>query len=89
MIATLILQNLMCGGCAFTITSKLSEIENISNVNVDVKKASVTFNFNSKKDVANVKDKLKNLGYPTIDESNSLTTKAKSFVSCATGKLLK
>ena len=89
MIATIILQNLKCGGCAFTITSKLSEIENISNVNVDVKKASVTFNFNSKKDVANVKNKLKNLGYPTIDESNSLTTKAKSFVSCASGKLLK
>jgi hypothetical protein len=36
-----------------------------------------------------VKDKLKSLGYPSIDDENTLTSRAKSFVSCATGKLSK
>ena len=36
-----------------------------------------------------LREKLKDLGYPSIDETNSLTSKAKSFVSCATGKFSK
>jgi len=34
-----------------------------------------------------VKEKLKSLGYPSIEDTNGVITKAKSFVSCATGKL--
>ncbi|MEO8774311.1 MAG: heavy-metal-associated domain-containing protein [Gelidibacter sp.] len=82
-------QNLKCGGCANTITSKLSIIENISNLKVDVEANKVSFNYVNDADVLKMKEKLKNLGYPAIEEINSLTSKAKSFVSCATGKLSK
>ena len=34
-----------------------------------------------------VKEKLKTLGYPSIDDTNGILTKAKSFVSCASGKM--
>ncbi|MDO6597410.1 heavy metal-associated domain-containing protein [Oceanihabitans sp. 2_MG-2023] len=86
---TIIVQNLKCGGCAHTITTKLSEIENINDINVDVEDSKVTFNHINEADALLVRDKLKTLGYPTIEDANSLTSKAKSFVSCATGKLSK
>ena len=82
-------QNLKCGGCAHTITSKISAIENISNLEVDVEENRVSFNYLMDADVLAVKNKLKNLGYPSIEDDNSLVSKAKSFVSCATGKISK
>ena len=79
-------QNLKCGGCANTITTKLAELQNISDINIDVDNSIVAFSHNNDADVAIVKDKLKALGYPSIDDDNNLVSKAKSFVSCATGK---
>lgn len=86
---SIIVQNLKCGGCAKTITSKLSEINNISEVAVDNETSTVSFRAQSSEDALNVKEKLKILGYPSIDDQNSVITKAKSFVSCATGKMAK
>ncbi len=86
---SIIVQNLKCGGCAKTITSKLSEINNISEVAVDNETSTVSFRAQSSDDALNVKEKLKILGYPSIDDQNSVITKAKSFVSCATGKMAK
>ena len=86
---SIIVQNLKCGGCANTITTKLSEIDNIDNIIVDIVESKVSFNYNNDEDAFAVKDKLKALGYPSIDDTNSLTSKAKSFVSCATSKLSK
>lgn len=85
--ANLIVQNLKCGGCAKTISNKLLEIKAIKNVAVDVDSSKIEFDFNDENDVALVKDKLKSIGYPSMDETNSFITKAKSYVSCATGKL--
>ncbi|WP_397363029.1 heavy-metal-associated domain-containing protein [Olleya sp. R77988] len=86
---TIIVQNLKCGGCASTITSKLSEIENISDLNVNVEDSRVSFVAQNEAAAFLVMDKLKTLGYPSIEDNNSLVSKAKSFVSCATGKLSK
>ena len=33
---SIVVQNLKCGGCANTITTKLAEIENISEITIDV-----------------------------------------------------
>ena len=82
-------QNLKCGGCAHTITSKLSTIENISNIDVNLEENKVSFNYLSESDAFQVKEKLRHLGYPSIEDENSLASKAKSFVSCATGKMSK
>lgn len=86
---SILVQNLKCGGCANTITTKLSNIANISNLQVDVEESKVSFNYLNETDAFLVKEKLKNLGYPSIEDANSLSSKAKSFVSCATGKLSK
>jgi len=80
-------QNLKCGGCANTITTKISSLENVTNVVVDVESSSVSFNTNSEENIATVKDKLATIGYPAEGESNNVVSKAKSFVSCATGKM--
>lgn len=86
---SIIVQNLRCGGCAKTITNKLSDIQNIENVEVDIDKAIISFNALQSEDALEVKRKLKTLGYPTIEDTNGTLLKARSFVSCATGKMLK
>ena len=43
MTTTLKIQNLKCGGCAHTITSKLNALEGIQNVSVDAESNSVSF----------------------------------------------
>jgi len=86
---SIIVQNLKCGGCAKTITSKISEVKNILGVMVDVESSTVSFEYQNSADTQVVKDKLKSLGYPTIGSKNSIAAKAFSFVSCATGKVSK
>lgn len=87
--ATIIVQNLKCGGCARTITNKVSELENITDVKVFPNTSTVSFAYEDSSDALRVKDKLKDLGYPSIDSKNTFASKAKSFVSCATGKMSK
>ncbi|WP_299097951.1 heavy-metal-associated domain-containing protein [uncultured Winogradskyella sp.] len=87
--ATIEIQNLKCGGCANTITTQLSKLNGISEVTVNNDKNLVSFNFNSNEDLEVVKTKLSDLGYPIVGEQNSLPKKAKSFVSCAVGRIKK
>jgi copper chaperone CopZ len=82
-------QNLKCGGCAHTISTKLAEIKNISNLNVDIDQGKISFEYFNENDAFQVKEKLITLGYPSIEDNNDLLLKAKSFVSCATGKISK
>jgi copper chaperone CopZ len=89
MTSNLYIQNLKCGGCAHTITTKISELNNINNVKVDVETSSVSFNYNTESELTSVKNKLHTLGYPVEGDANSVISKAKSFVSCATGKMTK
>ena len=84
---TVQVQNLKCGGCANTITTKLSRIENISDISIEVEKSEITFDYDSEITLLNAKEALKNAGYPEINDDNSLITKAKSYVSCAIGKV--
>jgi len=80
-------QNLKCGGCVKTISSKLSEIKEINDVIVEKDSSSVSFDHQSADDASLVKEALKQMGYPTIDDENGFVDKAKSFVSCASGKI--
>ena len=54
---------------------------------IDVDNSVVAFNHNNQAEALVVKERLKALGYPSIDDDNNLVSKAKSFVSCAAGKL--
>lgn len=84
---TLYIQNLKCGGCANTITKNLSTIEGIQNITVNVEESAVGFSYANDDQLNTVKDKLKVLGYPEDGATNSLGSKAKSYVSCAIGKM--
>jgi len=80
-------QNLKCGGCVKTISSKLSKIKEINDVIVEKDSSSVSFDHQSADDASLIKEALKQMGYPTIDNENGFVDKAKSFVSCASGKI--
>lgn len=86
---TIEIQNLKCGGCAHTITTKIGAIENISNVEVSLHNSTVGFQYENDNDVKLVEAKLSVLGYPIQGEDNSGISKAKSFVSCVIGKVSK
>lgn len=81
------IQNLKCSGCANTIITKLSALENIDNVLVNPENSNVSFNYNNIEALENAKNKLKVLGYPINGEKNTLPSKAKSYISCAIGKI--
>ena len=82
-------QNVKCSGCANTLTTKLKEQFGEIEVNLEVMPREITLDIDDA-DVAELKEALKTLGYPSADESfgfvEDTSMKAKSFVSCAVGK---
>lgn len=86
---TIQVQNLKCGGCANTIVTQLSKLEGITDVNVNNDTSEVNFNYGSDIAFESVKTKLSDLGYPMAGEENSFPKKAKSYVSCAVGRMTK
>ncbi len=84
---TVQIQNLKCNGCASTIKNKLSELENIKEVSVDVENDAISFEYDKEDTLETVKIQLHKLGYPLVGEDNKLPTKAKSYVSCAIGRM--
>ncbi len=84
----IIIQNLKCGGCENTIVKELSKLEGVIDVNVDVDTSTVEVNCTKEK-LVEVLIRLKELGYPSTDEDNPFLIQAKSFVSCAVGRVTK
>jgi copper chaperone CopZ len=82
--------NVKCGGCAGTLTSKLQEEFGIVEVNLEVEPRQITLDIEESQLPA-LRAKLKSLGYPMSDEElttlEGFSTTAKSFVSCAVGKM--
>ena len=87
MTKTEILQNLKCDGCANTITTALNKLDGVSNAKVEIETHSVTFEYNNENQIEIVEKKLASLGYPIDTDPNSIMQKAKSFVSCAVGRM--
>jgi len=83
-------ENVKCGGCAATLKSKL--LEEFGEVEVDLETIprEITLLVEEAK-IDTLRAALRSLGYPMSDEKLNLfetgTTKAKSFVSCAVGKV--
>ena len=84
---TIKIQNLKCGACANTITNKLQHISDVSDVKGDVEESAVSFDYASIEILGIVKDSLRKIGYPEEGDTNGLATQAKSYVSCAIGKM--
>lgn len=81
------IQNLKCGGCASTIINSLKTITDIQEVLVDTETKEVKLTYLSENAVLEAKQKLEKIGYPEEGSTNSVVTKAKSYVSCAIGKM--
>jgi len=83
-------ENVKCGGCANTLITSLKEEFGDVKVDLDVNPRKITLELDDNKQEA-LKLKLRSLGYPLCtDELSGLqkaTTTAKSFVSCAIGKM--
>ena len=82
--------NVKCGGCASTLTKSLKEEFGEVEVNLEVHPRQITLEIQDEQKEA-LKLKLRGLGYPLSDDELSgfqkATTTAKSFVSCAIGKI--
>jgi len=82
-------ENIKCGGCANTITTRLNALDVIDSCEVDVDRGIISINGDesSREEVSQL---LLKLGYPesgTAEGLKAATAKAKSFVSCAVGKM--
>ena len=91
MLQTFEVANIKCGGCANTVTKKLSEA-GFKQLSVDLScepRKVTAFIENETKNKEFIK-LLKKLGYPLFDENlgtfESSSLKAKSYISCAAGK---
>ena len=82
--------NVKCGGCANTLTKSLKDDFGSVEVDLSVNPRKITLDIEDNK-IEELKLKLRSLGYPlTNDELSGFekaTTTAKSFVSCAIGKI--
>ena len=87
---TIKVDNVKCEGCAATLKNKLSEEFGEIEVNLEVMPREITLDIKESK-VAQLHEALKGLGYPVSGQSfgfvEDSTMKAKSFVSCAVGKV--
>ncbi len=83
-------KNVKCGGCAGTLKKSLLEEFGEVEVNLEVEPREITLEIEEGQMEA-LKLKLRSLGYPlTTDELSTFQTvgtTAKSFVSCAIGKI--
>ncbi|MFK8059756.1 MAG: heavy-metal-associated domain-containing protein [Polaribacter sp.] len=80
------IENLKCGGCAATIKKGISPLNGVNKVEIDVEK-SMVFITSENENLEEIKLKLSKLGYPEVGDKNTVLHKAKSFVSCAVGRL--
>ena len=86
MIAEIQIENLKCGGCAATIKKGILAITGVQEVDVDVEKSMVSIT-SENENIEEIKEKLSKLGYPEVGDKNTVVHKAKSFVSCAVGRM--
>jgi copper chaperone CopZ len=83
-------ENVKCSGCANTLKSKLRDKFGEIDVNLEIYPREITLDIEPDS-IAQLQIALKRLGYPFSSDRlgfvDTTTTKAKSFVSCAVGKI--
>ncbi|MDO9275659.1 MAG: heavy metal-associated domain-containing protein [Lutibacter sp.] len=79
--------NLKCGGCANTVKKGIITIEGVNEVLINLNTSEVTIDTTNEAVIQLVKEKLSSMGYPEVGDANTILHKAKSFVSCATGRM--
>lgn len=82
-------ENIKCGGCANTITTKLNAMDVVDSCEVDIENGVISIN-GDESNKTEVSQLLLKLGYPetgTAEGLKAAKAKAKSFVSCAVGRM--
>ena len=82
-------ENIKCGGCAGTITKKVNELDGVDNTEVDIEAGVVKVDGAEELRETLVATLLKH-GYPETGTTEGIAAakaKAKSFVSCAVGRI--
>jgi len=86
---TVEIQNLKCSGCESTIAKKLHTLKGVRDISVNTNDCTVSFSYDTDDGVETVQKELTRLGYPLVDDENNLSKKARSYVSCAIGRIQK
>lgn len=84
MIHNITVENIKCGGCVNSIKTALLKIDGVQNVSIDKDTETVTIDGTSDKNI--LVQELSKLGYPEKG-NNSFLKQAKSYISCAIGKM--
>ncbi len=84
MIHNITVENIKCGGCVNSIKTALLKIDGVQNVSIDKETETVTIDGTTEKTI--LVQALSKMGYPEKG-NNDLLKKAKSYVSCAIGKM--
>ncbi len=82
-------ENIKCGGCANSIKKRLMDEARVSTVEIDVENGIVSID-GENLDRDAIAAHLLKMGYPesgSVEGMKAATAKAKSFVSCAIGKV--
>lgn len=85
----IIVENIKCSGCAGIISKKLNAKFNTESVKVNIESGAISIDIEENKRNEAAKALL-DLGYPETDSVHSFSSvkvKAKSFISCAIGKM--
>lgn len=80
------IQNLKCSGCEAFIVASLSKVPRIDMIEVVQQDATVHFTYETMEDMEEARTKLRSMGYPPLNEKNSLGSKAQSYMSCLIGR---
>ncbi|OGA01348.1 MAG: heavy metal transporter [Betaproteobacteria bacterium RIFCSPLOWO2_02_FULL_62_17] len=86
---TVTVENIKCGGCANSIRKAVGAVTGVTGVEVDVEKGDIRVEGEEAARAA-VARRLLELGYPesgAVSGLGSVAAKAKSFVSCAIGRV--
>ena len=78
-------ENIKCGGCMTSIKNALEKIKGIVKVEIDKDEEKISLT-GDQYELSEVIDSLNSMGYPQKGE-NTMFKQAKSYVSCAIGKM--
>jgi copper chaperone len=87
---TIKVENIKCGGCAGHIDKILQAKFPVKNIVINIETGEISFEAEANYDLKAIKKELLNMGYPeigTLTGISSAAKKAKSFISCAIGKV--
>ena len=86
---TIKVENLKCNGCTSTIKKGIIKFHEVRSVEINIEDSSISICFEGdESNVGKYKAKLTKMGYP-VQGNNSTISIAKSFISCAIGRVSK